>query len=198
MTAPLKNENLSINLDAMPRGTRTRILEAAKLRFSHYGYEQVGVREIAADAKVDAALINRYFGTKEELFAESTKGLFNGSHFIDVEPSQLGEALARRLMGGAKGKKKEIDPFEFLLRSAATPTASPIIANRLHQDFVLYLAGVIGGKHATTRAALITSYMVGFLTVRVALKSPVLLPAHADEVIALLGSAIQAAVDGKK
>jgi AcrR family transcriptional regulator len=198
MTAPLKKRKSLDKPRRSAKGTRTRILEAAQLRFSHYGYEHVGVRDIGADANVDAALINRYFGTKEELFAETTKGIFNGSHFIDVDPSKIGEALARRLMGGSKGKKKGIDPFEFLLRSAANPTASPIIADRLHQDFVVYLAAVIGGKNATTRAALITSYIVGFLTVRVALKSPALLPAHADQVIALLGSAIQAAVDRNK
>jgi len=64
-------------------GTRARILEAAKLRFCQRSYEQVGVREIAADANVDAALVNRYFGTKEELFAEISKGVFNAADFIE-------------------------------------------------------------------------------------------------------------------
>jgi AcrR family transcriptional regulator len=178
--------------------TRKRILEAAKARFCKHSYEQVGVREIAADADIDAALINRYFGTKEELFAEISKGVFNAEHFIEVAPDKLGEALARRLLHGPGKAKPGINPFELLLRSAASPTASPIIANRLHKDFVLRLAALIGGKHASTRAALIASYLIGFLTVRVALQSPAILPADADRVVALLGSAIQAAIDDRQ
>jgi AcrR family transcriptional regulator len=179
-------------------GTRKRILEAAKARFCKQSYEQVGVRDIAADASIDAALINRYFGTKEDLFAEISQGVFNAEHFIEVAPDKLGEALARRLMYGASKKKTGVNPFELLLRSAASPTASPIIANRLHKDFVLRLAALIGGKQASARAALIASYLIGFLTVRVALQSPAILPADADKVVALLGSALQAAIDDRQ
>jgi AcrR family transcriptional regulator len=176
-------------------GTRARILEAARLRFCQRSYEQVGVREIAADANVDAALLNRYFGTKEELFAEIAKGVFNSDDFIEGPRNRIGEYLARRVMSGPQKVKEGADPFEFLLRSASSPTASPIIAARLHKDFVLKLAALIGGRQAATRAALIASYVIGFLTVRIALQSPAVLPAHADKVVALLGSAIQAAID---
>jgi AcrR family transcriptional regulator len=176
-------------------GTRARILEAAKLRFCQRSYEQVGVREIAADANVDAALLNRYFGTKEELFAEISKGVFNADDFVEGPLNRIGEYLAQRVMSGPERVKEGVNPFEFLLRSASSPTASPIIAARLHKDFVLKLAALIGGPQAATRAALIASYIIGFLTVRIALQSPAVLPAHADKVVALLGSAIQAAVD---
>jgi AcrR family transcriptional regulator len=181
--------------------TRTRILEAARLRFCRHSYEQVGVRDIAADANIDAALVNRYFGTKEELFAEVAKGLFDAEEILEGAPSGLGEYLAHRVMyhtKGAKEAKGGVNPFELLLRSAASPTASPIIASRLHEDFVLKLAAVIGGSQAATRAALIASYIIGFLTVRAALQSPAFLPVHADKVVALLGSAIQAAIDDRK
>jgi AcrR family transcriptional regulator len=181
--------------------TRTRILEAAKLRFCRHSYEQVGVREIAADADIDAALVNRYFGTKEELFAEVANGVLTAENFIEGPPDKLGEYLARRLVHGLGGQKKVdsgVNPFELLLRSAASPTASPIMAHRLHTDFVLRLAALIGGKQAATRAALVASYIIGFLTVRVALQSPAMLPAHANEAATLLGSAIQAAIDGLK
>jgi AcrR family transcriptional regulator len=195
MTKSLKKQKALKKPLRDAEGTRIRILEAATLRFCKYGYEQVGVREIAADASIDAALINRYFGTKEELFAEISKGVFNAENFIEAAPDKLGESLARRLTCGSGKEKAGVNPFELLLRSAVSPTASPIIANRLHKDFVLPLAALIGGKHASTRAALIASYIIGFLTVRVALQSPAILPAHAEKVVALLGSAIQEAID---
>ncbi len=51
--------------------TRANILRAARDSFGKQAYEQVGLREIGADAGIDAALICRYFGSKEELFAEA-------------------------------------------------------------------------------------------------------------------------------
>lgn len=198
MAKALKEEQAGKKPPRDASGTRMRILEAAQLRFCEQSYEQVGVREIAADAGIDAALINRYFGTKEDLFAEISKGVFNAENFIEAAPDQLGDALARRLMGGPGKAKPGVNPFELLLRSAVSPTASPIIANRLHKDFVLQLAALIGGKHAQARAALIVSYMIGFLTVRVALRSPAILPADVSKVVALLGSAIQAAIDDRQ
>jgi AcrR family transcriptional regulator len=198
MAKPLKKTKHDKKPLRDAKKTRARILEAARLRFCKHSYEQVGVRDIAADANIDPALINRYFGTKEDLFAEISKGVFNAEQFVEAAPAKLGEYLARRLMFGPEEKKEGINPFELLLRSAASPTASPIIANRLHKDFVLRLASLIGGKHAPTRAALIASYIMGFLTVRIALQSPAILPAHADKVVALLGAAIQTAVDDQK
>ena len=51
--------------------TRAGILEAAKGQFARLGYDRTGLRDIAAEAGVDAALINRYFGGKEGLFTAS-------------------------------------------------------------------------------------------------------------------------------
>jgi AcrR family transcriptional regulator len=195
MAKSIKNDEARKNQLRDAKGTRMRILEAAQLRFCKHGYEQVGVREIAADAGIDAALINRYFGTKEELFAEVSKGVFSADNFVNVAPDQLGDALARRLMYGTGKEKTGANPFELLLQSAVSPTASPIIAKRLHKDFVLRLAALIGGKQASARAALIASYIIGFLTVRVALHSPAIVSANAGKVVALLGGAIQAAID---
>ena len=201
MARLLKGEKSNQRPSRDAQETRTRILGAAKLRFCKHSYEQVGVREIAGDANVDAAMVNRYFGTKEELFAEAAKGVFNAENFIEGPPGKLGEYLARRLVHGSGGESKGgsgINPFELLLRSAASPTASPIIAQRLHTDFVLRLAALIGGRHAAMRAALVASYIIGFLTVRIALQSPAIGPACVDEAAALLGSAIQSAIDELK
>jgi AcrR family transcriptional regulator len=36
------------------------------VRFSHHGYDGIGVREIAQTAGVTGVLVNRYFGSKQE------------------------------------------------------------------------------------------------------------------------------------
>ena len=50
--------------------TRAAILNSARQAFARAGYDGVGVREIAEGAGVTAMLVNRYFGSKERLFAE--------------------------------------------------------------------------------------------------------------------------------
>lgn len=57
-----------------PRGsserTKARILAAARELFAARGITEVTVRDIAAVAGVNHALVHRYFGTKEEMVAE--------------------------------------------------------------------------------------------------------------------------------
>ncbi|CAN5142879.1 TetR/AcrR family transcriptional regulator [soil metagenome] len=58
---------------ARPRdanNTRQLLLDSARLRFARDGYSSTTVRDIATDAGVNVALINRYFTSKEGLFEE--------------------------------------------------------------------------------------------------------------------------------
>jgi AcrR family transcriptional regulator len=49
---------------------KEQILTAAEILFSEHGYEGTSVRSLAKLAKVNVAMINYYFGSKEKLFAE--------------------------------------------------------------------------------------------------------------------------------
>jgi DNA-binding transcriptional regulator YbjK len=53
-------------------GTRDAILVAARESFTASGYDQASIRDIARRAGVDPALVHHYFGTKQELFTESS------------------------------------------------------------------------------------------------------------------------------
>lgn len=55
---------------AEPADTRQRILDAAFRRLAAEGYAALSVREIARDAGLNHALINYYFGSKEQLVVE--------------------------------------------------------------------------------------------------------------------------------
>jgi AcrR family transcriptional regulator len=57
-------------MEARPRdaaATRARILDAARDLFASRGYHGTSIRQIAARAEVDHALVLRYFGNKELL-----------------------------------------------------------------------------------------------------------------------------------
>ena len=51
--------------------TRADILSAARRRFATEGFEPTTLRSIAADVGVDAALVTRYFGSKQRLVRNS-------------------------------------------------------------------------------------------------------------------------------
>jgi AcrR family transcriptional regulator len=62
--------------DAKPRDKpgrrmRSRLLDAAAVRFKAFGFSGVAVAEIAADAGAFPSQVTYYFGTKEALFVEA-------------------------------------------------------------------------------------------------------------------------------
>ena len=53
--------------------TTADILAAARSRFGTDGYERTTLRAVAADVGVDPALVIRYFGSKQDLFAAAAE-----------------------------------------------------------------------------------------------------------------------------
>ena len=78
--------------------TREAILAAAEAEFAEKGFELASAREICRRADANAALISRYFGSKESLYRIVAKRLFG----------DLGAPLAV----GGKGRTRALqDPF---------------------------------------------------------------------------------------
>src|SRR5882724_8800645 len=63
-------------------GTREKILGAARSHFARVGYEVGTVRGIAAEAKVDPALVLHYFGSKRNLFRVSVDFPVDPAEFV--------------------------------------------------------------------------------------------------------------------
>ena len=89
-----KNDNKA-NIDT---STEERIKEAARLVFTSKGYAATTVRDIAAQADTNVALVNYYFRSKEKLFqlimAETIQKLFDKIHpVINDESTTIKEKL---------------------------------------------------------------------------------------------------------
>jgi len=181
--------------------TRERIFGAARTMFCQAGFDQLGVRELAAAAKVDPAVVIRLFGSKEALFAAVAEGAFALEAPFDGPLEGLGLRIAQHLMGKIDADEvpadADFDEFRFLLRSAASPVAGPILSAALHAGFIGPLAKHLGGREAAVRAALLSSCVLGFVTLRVALGSPALDDAPPGRVTARFGAALQACVDAR-
>ena len=68
--------------------TKFKIFEEAKKLFWNYGYSNVSVRQIAKAAKVDVALIPRYYSSKLGLF-KATLDRFDWVHDIDINDDNI-------------------------------------------------------------------------------------------------------------
>jgi AcrR family transcriptional regulator len=144
--------------------TRQAILEAARHCFSVDGYDQVGVREIAARAGVDPALINRYFGSKEGLFSEAIGGKFDLRHIAGDDLGTLGETMLRTIC-----KKKSADghdPLRVLLQSYSSDIAREKLRVAIVHGFVEPLAARLSGPNARERAELVGSALLGIVLYR--------------------------------
>jgi AcrR family transcriptional regulator len=177
--------------------TRERILAAARSCFSRKSFDGIGVREIAGEAGVDAALVNRYFGGKEGLFAEAIRDAFHVDQHIPADLSTLGDFLVAQLMeDGADDDQQPggFNPLRLLLLASTSAETSALVSAQFHEEFVAPLAKKLAGRDAALRAALIGSYVIGLATMRHLLASPTLSGAAGKKVARLTGAAIQACV----
>src|SRR5271156_1021368 len=84
--------------------TSAEILRAAALAFSHDGYGQAGLREIAGMVGVNAALVMRYFGSKENLFSAALAEALDLDRLIAGERSDFGRRVAEILCEDDAGR----------------------------------------------------------------------------------------------
>jgi AcrR family transcriptional regulator len=173
--------------------TRAKAVKAGRVLFARRGFDHVGVRELADAADIDPSIIIRVAGSKENLFREIAETTFRLEAPFDGPIKGLGLRIAKLLMGdlAARGANE----LALLAHSAASPTAGPILAAELHAQFITPLSRHFGGKEAALRAALLTSCVLGFVTMRAALKSDLIERAPRARVVARLGKALQACVD---
>ncbi|MEV6340302.1 TetR family transcriptional regulator [Nocardia vinacea] len=54
------------------QSTQSRILDAARRLFAEVGYDRATIRAIATEAQTDPGLVMRYFGSKDNLFAQAS------------------------------------------------------------------------------------------------------------------------------
>lgn len=80
------------------QASRQALLDAARALFDEVGFDRATTREIGERARVDPALIARYFGGKEGLFlaALAEAPLGDGGEELETEPRALLAFLLRR------------------------------------------------------------------------------------------------------
>jgi len=178
--------------------TRKAILDSARRAFARFGYDGAGVREIAAGAGVTAMLINRYFGSKERLFAEvaietMAKPVILTPDFIESGcPSQT---MAAALVQLTKPDATPLEGFLIMLRSAASERAAEIGREQIEAYYQKTLSHALHGADRAERAAVILSIVAGFQMMRQAMALPALANAKPATLERVLERALRALIE---
>lgn len=171
--------------------TRRAIIDAAETCFGRAGYDQVTLREIAALAGIDVALVGRYFGSKEELFAEWIARSPRPKTEYPSDRSTFGAWMARRILS----KDRDIPRMLALHHSVTNPGAAAIIRQMILERSIGPLGAWIGGPDGELRASLIVAHLIGLSVLRDILKIGTLADAERETLITQLGRALQAYID---
>lgn len=159
---------MSFDLCNRPRNaaaTRAAILDAANARFMADSYDQVGMRDIARDVGVDPALISRYFGSKEELFASVIEFCSEGPDLTEGDRATFGERTAHEVIYGPR-KEFKMRWLLLMLRSISSPKAAEIIQKQSNARFYTPFTEWVGGEDAEIKARLASSLLMGMTVSR--------------------------------
>ena len=107
--------------------TKFKIFEEAKKLFWNYGYSNVSVRQIAKAAKVDAALIPRYYLSKLDLF-KTTIGSFDWVHDFDINDDNIIDLYTGWLLE-SMDMKDETTVVKMLIMNSPDPIVGDLVKN---------------------------------------------------------------------
>ena len=178
-------------------GTRQAILDAARARFAKDGYALTTIRGIAADAGVDAALVMRFFGSKDELFAAvmsiTPHAVSRIAAAFDGPADSLGERLTRAYLEVWEGEPQDSEALLAALRRAiASEQAAAQLREFVQARLMKSISPQLGDDpDMLARLALASSMLIGVIVGRRIIQIPSLASEEAEFLIARLAPAVQ-------
>ncbi|WP_092975557.1 TetR/AcrR family transcriptional regulator [Actinopolyspora lacussalsi] len=171
-----------------PTATRTALLRAAGELFAERGFDQTTVREVAARAEVNQALLFRYFGSKQELFAEvlshNSEALLRNGPAAELPRRILESVLSEHTRSGAE------HTLVALLRSLSDERAATLLRDELGGSYSERLASLTDAPDAELRADLVLAWFFGVGMMRSVLRKSPLAEASPEVIVDYLMRAV--------
>jgi len=176
------------------RRTEAGILHAAQELFAEDGFERTTIRAVAGRARVDPALVMQYYGSKEGLFAASTRWSPDHERILTATSDSLPTAALDDLLDQfEKGEGREAAIA--LLRNCLThPSASTIMRDEVMCERRDAVAGALTGEDAELRAGLFGACMVGLGMARYLLELEPVASASREDLHRLMEPVLRALV----
>lgn len=183
-----------------PTRTREAILAAARSSFAAAGYDATTIRAVARQAGVDAALVHRFFGSKERLFAAAMELTISPSELVERLLADGVEGIGERLVHALLAMldvPEDRAPFLALIRGAVSNAqAAAMLREFLTREVLGRLAAAAAPDAPELRASLAGSQVVGLAMARYVVRVPPLADADPAAVAAAVGPTIQRYLTG--
>jgi AcrR family transcriptional regulator len=182
--------------------TRGEIVTAAAQCFATAGFDATSMRQVAANAGVDPALVRRFFGGKEELFTAVASALIDPGSAVTIVANgpadQAGERLLRYFLA-LLGDVQRPGPLLGLIRSAVTSEhAAQLMRTFLDRTIVAGIAEALHADQGELRAALVASQLVGIAVTRYAVRLSPLTAADDDQLVGWVAPILQHYLTGDR
>jgi AcrR family transcriptional regulator len=175
--------------------TKDSVLAAATQLFASRGYADTGVREIATLAGVNSALVGRYFGTKEELFALALHESLNIAALLTGDHADFGAHAAKMFFSFDESGTP--NPLTMMILAASDPAVREISITVLRKRVIAPLAEWLGDPDAEARAMQLNMLWAGFFAGWKLLSLQEIPGSHAAATEAWLAASTQTIVDRK-
>jgi AcrR family transcriptional regulator len=180
--------------------TRQVVLDTARRMFADAGYDKTSVRDIAAGAGVDPALIRHYFGSKVELFRATMGWPFApaqvAAQIAGGDRGEMGARLARVFFGVWEQPDTRA-PLLAILRGAATHEESATLVRQFIQgQLYRQMADELAGPDADLRIDLAMSQLLGIAYLRHILRVEPIASTPVEDLIARVAPALTAHLVG--
>jgi AcrR family transcriptional regulator len=178
-----------------------RILTAARTSFATRGYAGTTVRDVAAAARVDHALVTYYFTSKAGLLAAAMQppvGFVEDAMRASAAPLRhRGRALTENMLT----QWETPGPAEVLRSIILTAAHEPAALQRLRGVFTGSLLAAVAGHldddERTLRAGLVASQLIGVAMARYVWRVGALAELDRDQVVRYIAPAIQRYLTGR-
>jgi AcrR family transcriptional regulator len=145
-------------------------------------------------------LVNRYFGSKERLFAEVAALTMAAPVILTkevLESSAPGEAMAAALVQLTEADTTPLDGFLIMHRSGSSKRAAAIGRIEIERHHQKTMTAALQGSLAEQRAAVVLSLVAGFQVMRQMIGLSALTDAKPKSLVKVLAPLFQQLIDGK-
>ena len=181
---------------------RDAVLDAARAAFHARGYVRTSVKGVAAAAGVAPEVVNRYWNSKESLFAAAMQLPFDPASAVPrlVAPGLdgMGERLTRATLDLLADEETRNDFIALFQAGASATKAARGMQDFIERSIVDRLVRVVGVPDARLRVNLIISYLMGIGTSRYVIRLEPLASMPEVDVIKLVAPTIQNWLDPMK
>jgi AcrR family transcriptional regulator len=179
---------------------REAIRLAALEQFTKHGYDRATIRDVAAAAGVDPALVLHYFGSKDRLLVAALEFPVNPREVVPeilaggVEG--LGERLLRRILHVWTSDRGGGTMVGLIRSSASHDEAARMMREFFTREVIGQVAKSLDMPQPGLRAALVASQLIGLAMARFVVRFEPMANASVEELVAWYAPTLQRYLTG--